>query len=105
MLVRTPAARESEISRFVQTRLQRSLTRTFDVALEGRRTSARGTATNVAAAEFGGWIGGQLRAAIGYSTAGFANPGSVLRSTSSRGGAYVVLSTSLFSRFDLMGSN
>jgi hypothetical protein len=98
------AEHSADVARFFQTRLQRSLTRGFDVAVEGRRVYVGGQASNIVAVEGGWWLAKTLRVGAGYSSDGFANPGALLRSTASRGGPYLVFSTSLASLFDLMGT-
>lgn len=96
------AARPADV--FFQGRLQRDVTTRLHLAGEFRYWDASGPNRSVGAAEVGAWLVPRtLRAGLGYSTDGLANPGSLLRSTSSRGGPYLVFSASLASAFDLMG--
>ena len=95
-------AKMSELNRLVQVRLQRALTLGFDIAAEVRRVESSSAVTNIGAIELGAWIGRPLRVGFGYSTDGFHNPGSLLRATASRGGPYLVFSSTLSSLFDLM---
>jgi len=89
---------------FVQSRLQKSLSRRFDVAGEARwiRESAHAPGTLIPGVEWGTWVTRDLRIGLGYSPRGFANPGSLLNSTAARGGAYLVISSKLSGIFDLM---
>ena len=90
---------------FFQTRLQQSVTRRFDVAAEVRlvRETALGPWQEIFAAELGAWLSRDFRVGIGYSSCGFNTAGSMLNSTASRGGTFLVLSSRLSSMFDLMG--
>jgi len=92
---------------FLQTRLQQSLTRRIDIAVEGRWVKESGQAAwqRIGAVELGGWLTQDFRIGVGYSSRGFANPGSLLNSTSSRGGTYLVISSRLSSIFNLMGGS
>ena len=105
--VRLPAVggRARGTATFFQTRLQQSVTRRFDVAAEVRlvQEMALGPWQEIFAAEFGAWLSRDFRVGIGYSSRGFHNPGSMLNSTASRGGTFLVLSSRLSSIFDLMG--
>ena len=97
------AARPVDV--FLQGRLQRDVTTRFNLAGEFRYWDASGPNRRVGAVEVGAWLVPRtLRAGFGYSTDGLANPGSLLRSTSARGGPYLVFSASLASAFDLMGA-
>jgi len=90
---------------FLQNRIQQQLLKRFDVALEARWTRA-GFSEPLAvilATEWGTWITPDFRVGAGYSSRGFANPGSVLNATAARGGTYIVISSRLSSLFDLMG--
>jgi uncharacterized repeat protein (TIGR01451 family) len=91
---------------FVQSRLQKSLSRRFDIAGEARwiRESVHAPAAWIPGVEWGTWITRDLRIGLGYSPRGFANPGSLLNSTAARGGAYLVISSKLAGIFDLMGA-
>jgi hypothetical protein len=91
---------------FVQSRLQKSLSRRFDIAGEARwiRESVDAPARWVPGVEWGTWVTRDLRIGLGYSPSGFANPGSLLNSTAARGGAYLVISSKLSGIFDLMGA-
>jgi uncharacterized repeat protein (TIGR01451 family) len=90
---------------FVQSRLQKSLSRRFDIAGEARwiRESVHSPGTLVPGVEWGTWVTRDLRIGLGYSPRGFSNPGSLLNSTAARGGAYLVVSSKLSGIFDLMG--
>jgi hypothetical protein len=105
--VQLPAAPgvSRDIATFIQTRLQRSLAKRFDVAAEGRwvRETSRGSYEPIVAGELGFWLTKDFRFGGGYSTRGFVNPGSLLSSTATRGGAYFVISSRLSAMFDLMG--
>jgi len=91
---------------FVQSRLQKSLSRRFDIAGEARwiRESVDAPGNLIPGVEWGTWATRDLRIGLGYSPRGFANPGSLLNSTAARGGAYLVISSKLSGIFDLMGS-
>ncbi len=91
----------------LQGRLQQSLTRRFDVAGESRiiRESVIEPFRAVTAGEFGAWLTRDIRVGLGYSTRGYKNPGSLLNSTASRGGTYLVITSRLSALFDLMGTN
>jgi hypothetical protein len=109
---RLSMARVSEVAggyrlgTFVQSRLQKSLSRRFDIAGEARwiRESAHAPATWIPGVEWGTWVTRDLRIGLGYSPRGFANPGSLLNSTAARGGAYLVISSKLAGIFDLMSA-
>lgn len=90
---------------FFQTRLQQRVTRRFDIAAEVRlvKEAALAPRQTIGAVEFGAWVSRDVRVGIGYSSHGFSNPGSLLNSTASRGGTYLVISSRLSSLFDLMG--
>jgi hypothetical protein len=90
---------------FVQSRLQKSLSRRFDIAGEARwvRESVHAPGTLVPGVEWGTWVTRDLRIGLGYSPRGFSNPGSLLNSTAARGGAYLVVSSKLSGIFDLIG--
>jgi len=90
---------------FVQSRLQKSLSRRFDIAGEARwvREFVHAPGALIPAVEWGTWVTRDLRIGLGYSPRGFANPGSLLNSTAARGGAYLVISSKLSAIFDLMG--
>jgi hypothetical protein len=91
----------------LQTRLQRSLTARFDIAGEARtiRESLAEPFHYVAAEELGVWLTRDLRVGFGHSSGGFMNPGSLLNSTASRGGYYLLISSRLSAMFDLMGNS
>jgi hypothetical protein len=90
---------------FFQTRLQQRVTRRFDIAAEVRlvKEAALAPRQTIGAVEFGAWVSRDFRVGIGYSSHGFSNPSSLLNSTASRGGTYLVISSRLSSLFDLMG--
>jgi hypothetical protein len=90
---------------YLQTRLQRSLTKRFDIAGEGRwvKESSAGPIETIGAAEFGAWLTRDFRVGLGYTSRGFVNPGSMMNSTATRGGPYFVISSRLAAIFDLMG--
>jgi len=91
---------------FVQSRLQKSLSRRFDIAGEARwvRESVYAPGALIPGVEWGTWVTRDLRIGLGYSPRGFANPGSLLNSTAARGGVYLVISSKLSGIFDLMGT-
>ena len=90
---------------FFQTRLQQRVTSRFDIAGEIRlvKEVSQPQWHDIVAAEIGAWLSRDLRVGVGYSSRGFANPGSLLDATASRGGTYLVLSSRLSALFDLMG--
>lgn len=81
------------------------MTRRLDIAAKVRfvKEAALGPRQTIGAVEFGAWLSRDFRVGVGYSSHGFSNPGSLLNSTASRGGTYLVLSSRLSSLFDLMG--
>jgi hypothetical protein len=87
-----------------QGRLQRLLFNRLDLAGELRRIteSVHDPGRTVYAAELGVRLAPDLRLGLGLSSGAFAMPGSVLQTTASRGGAYLVLSSTLARLFDLM---
>jgi hypothetical protein len=92
------------VGSFLQTRIQRRLWRWMDLALEARRVQVFSEpAAHIYAGEAGGWVGAGLRVGVGYSSDGFHNPGSLIRATASRGGPYLVFTSTLSSLFDFMG--
>jgi hypothetical protein len=90
---------------YLQGRLQKSLTKRFDIAGEARwiKESNLTSGALVAGVEWGTWVTRDLPVGLGYSPSGFANPGALLNSTAARGGAYLVVSSRLSSIFELMG--
>jgi len=96
---------DSRLGKYVQGRLQKSLTKRFDIAGEARwvKESSLTSGALVTGVEWGTWVTRDLRVGLGYSPSGFANPGALLNSTAARGGAYLVVSSRLSSIFDLMG--
>jgi hypothetical protein len=94
------------LATFVQSRLQKSLARRFDIAGEARwiRESVHAPGRLIPGVEWGTWVTRDLRVGLGYSPRGFANPGSLLNSTAARGGVYLVVSSKLSGIFDLMGN-
>jgi SdrD B-like domain len=95
----------SRLGTYIQGRLQKSLTRRFDIAGEARwiRESVIVRGSLITGIEWGTWITRDFRIGLGYSSRGFANPGSLLDSTAARGGPYLIMSSKLSSIFDLMG--
>jgi VCBS repeat-containing protein len=97
----------SRVGTYLQGRLQKSLTRRFDIAGEARWVQesriARGAL--ITGLEWGTWLNRDLRIGLGYSPSGFANPGALLNSTAARGGLYMVISSRLSGIFDLMGGS
>jgi hypothetical protein len=97
----------SRLGTYLQGRLQKSLSRRFDIAGEARwiRESMIVRGALIMGAEWGTSITRDFRVGLGYSSRGFANPGALLNSTAARGGPYVVISSKLSSIFDLMGGS
>jgi hypothetical protein len=97
----------SRLGTYLQGRLQKSLSRRFDIAGEARwiRESMIVRGALIMGAEWGTSITRNFRVGLGYSSRGFANPGALLNSTAARGGPYVVISSKLSSIFDLMGGS
>src|SRR5206468_1274854 len=91
----------------IQARVQQSLTRRFDIAGDSRliRESLAEPYLGVTAGEFGAWLSRDIRVGVGYSSRGFRNPGSLLNSTASRGGYYLILTSRLSAIFELMGAS
>jgi len=97
----------SRLGTYLQGRLQKSLTHRFDIAGEARwiRESVIVRGSLITGVEWGTWITRDFRIGLGYSSRGFANPGSLLNSTAARGGPYLIMSSKLSSIFDLMGGS
>jgi len=97
----------SRVGTYLQGRLQKSLTRRFDIAGEARwvQESKIVRGALIVGLEWGTWLSRDLRVGLGYSSSGFANPGALLNSTAARGGVYMVISSRLSGIFDLMGGS
>jgi hypothetical protein len=97
----------SRVGTYLQGRLQKSLTRRFDIAGEARwvQESKIVRGALITGLEWGTWLNRDFRIGLGYSPSGFANPGALLNSTAARGGVYMVISSRLSSIFDLMGGS
>jgi uncharacterized repeat protein (TIGR01451 family) len=97
----------SRVGTYLQGRLQKSLTRRFDIAGEARwvQESKIVRGALITGVEWGTWLNRDLRIGLGYSPSGFANPGALLNSTAARGGLYMVISSRLSGIFDLMGGS
>jgi hypothetical protein len=93
-----------ETGYLAQGRIQRPLFWRFDAAGETRwiRESERDRGRTLFGLEWGTWVTPDLRVAAGWSSGPFAMPGSVLGTTASRGGSYLVISSTLSSLFELM---